>query len=180
MSEKHRPAASCTPPTGNVPATKVHAPDRNRTWDPSVRRPTLYPLSHTGFGATFSVPSRLWGAWCSLNGQSSATHPVSIVCTHFSLPLAAQHGARAEGDSAPAPWRSSAPRSPDVQEGGDASAVDMRLPVLPGNTQDSSSPLTQKPPLLGFLPRQGHPYRKLLCLPWLPAHSCHSPCLPPG
>ncbi|ELK28334.1 Glutamate receptor 1 [Myotis davidii] len=28
----------------------VHALDRNRTRDPSVRRPTLYPLSQTGFG----------------------------------------------------------------------------------------------------------------------------------
>ncbi|ELK27554.1 PWWP domain-containing protein 2A [Myotis davidii] len=34
MREKHRSAASCTPPTGDVPATKVHALDRNRTWDP--------------------------------------------------------------------------------------------------------------------------------------------------
>nr|KAF6287151.1 hypothetical protein mPipKuh1_009987 [Pipistrellus kuhlii] len=38
------------PPTGDVPATTVHALDRNRTWDPSVGRLTLYPLSHTGFG----------------------------------------------------------------------------------------------------------------------------------
>nr|KAF6267856.1 hypothetical protein mMyoMyo1_011541 [Myotis myotis] len=50
MREKHRPAASCSPPAGDVPATKVHALDRNRTRDPSVRRPTLYPLSHTGQG----------------------------------------------------------------------------------------------------------------------------------
>nr|KAF6304794.1 hypothetical protein mPipKuh1_009248 [Pipistrellus kuhlii] len=50
MREKHRPAASCTPPTGDVPATKVHALDRNRTRDLSVRRSTLYPLSQTGFG----------------------------------------------------------------------------------------------------------------------------------
>ncbi|XP_059561944.1 dynein light chain roadblock-type 1 isoform X3 [Myotis daubentonii] len=33
MREKHRLAASCTSPTGNVPATQVHALDRNRTWD---------------------------------------------------------------------------------------------------------------------------------------------------
>ncbi|EPQ12717.1 Inactive N-acetylated-alpha-linked acidic dipeptidase-like protein 2 [Myotis brandtii] len=52
MREKHRSAASCTSPTGDVPATQVHALDRNRTWDPSVRRPTLYPLSQTGFGNT--------------------------------------------------------------------------------------------------------------------------------
>nr|KAF6369309.1 hypothetical protein mMyoMyo1_010673 [Myotis myotis] len=50
MREKHRPAASCTLPTGDVPATQVHALDRNRTWDLSVRRPTLYPPSQTGFG----------------------------------------------------------------------------------------------------------------------------------
>ncbi|ELK23284.1 hypothetical protein MDA_GLEAN10017453 [Myotis davidii] len=31
---KHRSGASCTPPTGDVPATKVHALDRNQTWDP--------------------------------------------------------------------------------------------------------------------------------------------------
>ncbi|KAK1347077.1 hypothetical protein QTO34_000941 [Cnephaeus nilssonii] len=41
MREKHPSAASCTPPTGDVPATKVHALDRNRTRDPSVHRPTL-------------------------------------------------------------------------------------------------------------------------------------------
>ncbi|XP_023611733.1 zinc finger protein 395 isoform X2 [Myotis lucifugus] len=51
MREKHRSAASCTSPTGDVPATQVHALDRNRTRDLSVRRPTLYPLSQTGFGA---------------------------------------------------------------------------------------------------------------------------------
>nr|KAF6309712.1 hypothetical protein mPipKuh1_009162 [Pipistrellus kuhlii] len=50
MRENHRSAASCTPPTGDVPTTKVHALDRNRTWDLSVRRPTLYPLSQTGPG----------------------------------------------------------------------------------------------------------------------------------
>ena len=50
MKEKHWPATSCTPPTGNVPATNVHALDRNRTWDLSVRRPTLYPLRQTNFG----------------------------------------------------------------------------------------------------------------------------------
>nr|KAF6316185.1 hypothetical protein mPipKuh1_008696 [Pipistrellus kuhlii] len=50
MREKHRPVASCTAPTGDVPATKVHALDRNQTWDLSVCRPMLYPLSQTGFG----------------------------------------------------------------------------------------------------------------------------------
>ena len=49
MREKHRPAASCTPPIGDVPATKVHALDRNRTWDPSIPRAMLYPLSQTRF-----------------------------------------------------------------------------------------------------------------------------------
>ena len=29
MREKHRPAASCTPPSGDVPATNVHALDWN-------------------------------------------------------------------------------------------------------------------------------------------------------
>ena len=32
MREKYRSAASCTPPIENVPANKVHALDRNRTW----------------------------------------------------------------------------------------------------------------------------------------------------
>nr|KAF6285885.1 hypothetical protein mMyoMyo1_009456 [Myotis myotis] len=50
MREKHRSAASCTLPTGNVPTTQVHALDRNRTRDPSVRRLTLYPLRHTSQG----------------------------------------------------------------------------------------------------------------------------------
>ena len=40
-------------PTGDVPTTKVHALDQNRTWDPSVHRPVLYPLSQTGFGNMF-------------------------------------------------------------------------------------------------------------------------------
>ena len=34
MREKHWSAASCTLPTGDVPETKVHALDRNRTWIP--------------------------------------------------------------------------------------------------------------------------------------------------
>nr|KAF6342994.1 hypothetical protein mPipKuh1_010725 [Pipistrellus kuhlii] len=65
MREKHRPAASCTPPTGDVPATNVHALDWNRTRDLSVRRPTLYPLSQTGFSyldisnANFHCPTPL-------------------------------------------------------------------------------------------------------------------------
>nr|KAF6289958.1 hypothetical protein mPipKuh1_009790 [Pipistrellus kuhlii] len=42
MREKHRTAASCTPPTGDVPEAQVHALDRNRTQDLSVRRPKLY------------------------------------------------------------------------------------------------------------------------------------------
>ena len=50
MRENHRSAAFCTPTTEDMPATKVHALDQNRTWDPSVRRPMLYPLSQTGFG----------------------------------------------------------------------------------------------------------------------------------
>ena len=54
MREKHRPAASCTPSTGDVPAAKVCALDRNRTRDPSASGSTLYPLSQTGFGSIFS------------------------------------------------------------------------------------------------------------------------------
>ncbi|XP_014384251.1 PREDICTED: zinc finger protein 211-like isoform X3 [Myotis brandtii] len=37
--------ASFTPPTGDVPATKVHAFDQNGIWDPLIHRPALYPLS---------------------------------------------------------------------------------------------------------------------------------------
>ncbi|XP_054581044.1 uncharacterized protein LOC129151151 [Eptesicus fuscus] len=66
MREKHRSAASCTPPTGDVPATKVHALDRNRTWDPSVRRLMLYPLSQTGQGKRTSVqPGLTFCTWMS-------------------------------------------------------------------------------------------------------------------
>ena len=50
IRENHRSAASCTPPTGDVPAAKVHALDQNQTWDLSVRRPMLYPLSQTRSG----------------------------------------------------------------------------------------------------------------------------------
>nr|KAF6392520.1 hypothetical protein mPipKuh1_007726 [Pipistrellus kuhlii] len=45
MRESHRSVASCTLPTGDMPATKVHALDQNRTRVPSVPKPTLYPLS---------------------------------------------------------------------------------------------------------------------------------------
>ena len=59
MRENHQSAASCTPPTGDVPTTKVHALDRNRTWDLSVRRPTLYPLSQTGLSISGHFKSEL-------------------------------------------------------------------------------------------------------------------------
>nr|KAF6326377.1 hypothetical protein mPipKuh1_008378 [Pipistrellus kuhlii] len=57
MREKHRPAASCTPPTRDVPATNIlHALDRNRTWDLLVRRLTnALPLSQTGFGSLLFI-----------------------------------------------------------------------------------------------------------------------------
>ena len=48
MRESHRSAASCKPPTWDMPATKAHALDWNRTWDPSVPKRMLYPLSQTG------------------------------------------------------------------------------------------------------------------------------------
>nr|KAF6331865.1 hypothetical protein mPipKuh1_008173 [Pipistrellus kuhlii] len=62
MRERHRSAASCTPPTGDVPTTKVHALDRNQTWDLSVHRPTFYPLSQTGFGHA-GIFSNYTGIW---------------------------------------------------------------------------------------------------------------------
>nr|KAF6349067.1 hypothetical protein mMyoMyo1_011644 [Myotis myotis] len=65
MREKHRSPASCTSPTGDMPATQAHAPDQNRTWDPSVRRPTLYPLSQTGLGTIFNP--------CSMVGKVIAS-----------------------------------------------------------------------------------------------------------
>nr|KAF6374361.1 hypothetical protein mPipKuh1_009580 [Pipistrellus kuhlii] len=55
MRESHRSAASCTPPPGDMPTTKVHALDRNRTRDPSVPKPTLYPLSQTSPGLSCSL-----------------------------------------------------------------------------------------------------------------------------
>nr|KAF6349168.1 hypothetical protein mMyoMyo1_011724 [Myotis myotis] len=66
MREKHRSAASCTPPTGDVPATKVHALDQNRTQDPSVRRPMLYPLSHTSQGCLRTFAWAVPSAWNTL------------------------------------------------------------------------------------------------------------------
>ena len=63
MRESHQSAASCTPPTGDMPATKVHALDRNRTQDPSVPKPTLYPLSQTSFGCPTTFKEKLMTRW---------------------------------------------------------------------------------------------------------------------
>nr|KAF6343082.1 hypothetical protein mPipKuh1_010790 [Pipistrellus kuhlii] len=60
MREKHQSAASCALPTGDVPATKIHALDWNQTWDPSVSRPTLYPLSQTGQGRETEILKKKW------------------------------------------------------------------------------------------------------------------------
>ena len=54
VRKTHPLAASCTHPTKDMPATKVHTLDQNRIWDLSVRRPMLYPLSQTGFGHNFT------------------------------------------------------------------------------------------------------------------------------
>ena len=59
MREKHQSAASCTPPAGDVPTTKVHALDWNQIWDLSVCRQTLYPLSQTGFGIILDLHIKL-------------------------------------------------------------------------------------------------------------------------
>ena len=59
-----------------MPTTKVCALDRNRTWDPSVRRPTLYPLSQTGFGQS-NVLS------ISQDRALGGTSPYSDVCIAF-------------------------------------------------------------------------------------------------
>nr|KAF6316198.1 hypothetical protein mPipKuh1_008709 [Pipistrellus kuhlii] len=74
MRECHRSAASCTPPTGDMPATKVHALDRNRTRDPSVPKPMLYPLSQTGF-SRFCLGSEPFSA-----GQNP--RPALLSCPH--------------------------------------------------------------------------------------------------
>ncbi|CAK6448190.1 unnamed protein product [Pipistrellus nathusii] len=63
MREKHRSAASCTPPTGDVPATKIHALDQNRTQDLSVHRLTLYSLSQTSFGYRYYFYTTLWRSY---------------------------------------------------------------------------------------------------------------------
>nr|KAF6279879.1 hypothetical protein mMyoMyo1_010138 [Myotis myotis] len=45
------------PTLGIEPATRACVLDQNRTWDPSVRSPTLYPLSQTNEGWTvFAKP----------------------------------------------------------------------------------------------------------------------------
>jgi hypothetical protein len=53
MREKHQLAASWTLPTEDVPPTKVLALNRNQTWDPSVFRPTVYPLSKNPFESKY-------------------------------------------------------------------------------------------------------------------------------
>nr|KAF6380981.1 zinc finger CCHC-type containing 17 [Myotis myotis] len=75
MRKKHRSAASCTCHTGGLPATKVHVLDRNRTWDPSVPRPMLYPVSQTSqvamvtdYGAFIKIPG------CRKQGLVHRTH----------------------------------------------------------------------------------------------------------
>nr|KAF6374426.1 hypothetical protein mPipKuh1_009645 [Pipistrellus kuhlii] len=73
MRESHQSAAPCTPPTGDMPATKVHALARNRTRDPSVPKPTLYQLSQTGPGYVYI--SVLWSSsvgWASPHYSSAS------------------------------------------------------------------------------------------------------------
>ena len=60
MRESHRSSASCTPATGDMPATKAHALDWNQTRVPSVPKPTLYPLSQTGFGHLANFQNRFF------------------------------------------------------------------------------------------------------------------------
>nr|KAF6336964.1 hypothetical protein mMyoMyo1_012153 [Myotis myotis] len=80
MREKHRSAASCTSPTGDVPATQVHALDRNRTWDPSVHRLTLHPQSQTGFGwSVILYAKRLQvGFWSRHTPRLQVQSPVEV------------------------------------------------------------------------------------------------------
>ena len=80
MRESHRSAASCTPPTGDMPSTKVHALDRNWTWDLSVCRPTLYPLSQTGFGFSnlFLIIARKCTTKISISKQNIARSAARI------------------------------------------------------------------------------------------------------
>ena len=50
MRESHGSAGSCIPTTRVEPVTKIHVLYRDGTWELSVLRPTLHPLSQTGFG----------------------------------------------------------------------------------------------------------------------------------
>nr|KAF6279914.1 hypothetical protein mMyoMyo1_010168 [Myotis myotis] len=85
MREKHRSAASCTSPTGDVPATQVHALDQNRTWDLSVRRLTLYPLSQTGFGSLCILHSSHFYSTFKLLPGASVLSLYSEASTHLLL-----------------------------------------------------------------------------------------------
>ena len=84
MREKHQSAASCTPPPGDVPTTKVHALDWNRTWDLSACRPTLYPLSQSSFGlhslhSFFSCAPGLWQQLCPGSAKALARWTLLVV-----------------------------------------------------------------------------------------------------
>nr|KAF6335377.1 hypothetical protein mPipKuh1_008060 [Pipistrellus kuhlii] len=94
MREKHRSAAFCTSPTGDVPTAKVHALDRNRTYDPLVCRPMSYPLSQTGFSLkSFFMQykptrherkrDRLVGKTISHCSSGLSAHPHPHFLTHF-------------------------------------------------------------------------------------------------
>nr|KAF6326414.1 hypothetical protein mPipKuh1_008409 [Pipistrellus kuhlii] len=72
MRERHRSAASCTLPTGDVPATKVHALDL------SVHRLTLYPLSQTGFGSCLLLRRISWWIGKSQRGTRKAIGEAAV------------------------------------------------------------------------------------------------------
>nr|KAF6302544.1 hypothetical protein mPipKuh1_009299 [Pipistrellus kuhlii] len=87
MRESHRSAASCAPPTGDVPTTKVHALDRNRTRDLAVPKPTLYPLSQTGFGVFLFfkyilIDTREKGRERETS-MMRENHRTAVFCTHI-------------------------------------------------------------------------------------------------
>nr|KAF6267812.1 hypothetical protein mPipKuh1_008340 [Pipistrellus kuhlii] len=76
MRENPKSAASCTPPPGgSSPQLRACALDWNQTQDPSVCRPTLYPLSHTGQGCPLHFSSsQLFRPQDSRGGRPARRH----------------------------------------------------------------------------------------------------------
>ena len=120
MREDHPSAASCTPPTGDIPATKLHALDQNRTQDPSVRRPTLYPLRQISSSEraccsplVFPDPGDICVATATAEAplqQERREEGMSLLRTQgrneraFQRRAGGPHGEWGQGKAAAAPW----------------------------------------------------------------------------